>query len=181
MQNATIRKFALATNGGDLLATFNLAVAARPQVSLGSEPPPPSQVSVPSFSALDIPDDFHLPVAVRVPFSLILDRARPAIVGTELPIKVIGTVRVDGVDMYATDSGTATAPQPKLVIEVDFSGGASGKLYLWGYADRRSGDASDLNARSAIHHRHEPALDTHVRSAADLELRRLSGAQCRDV
>ncbi|MGA7285901.1 MAG: DUF4403 family protein [Candidatus Cybelea sp.] len=132
LQNATIRKLALATNGGDLLATFNLAVAARPQVSLGSEPPPPSQVSVPSFSALDIPDDFHLPVAVRVPFSLILDRARPAIVGTELPIKVIGTVRVDGVDMYATDSGTATAPQPKLVIQVDFSGGASGKLYLWG-------------------------------------------------
>ncbi len=132
LQNATIRKLALATSDGDLLADFNLAVAARPQVSLGSEPPPPSQVSVPSFSALDVPDQFHLPVDVRIPFALILQNARPQIVGTELPVKVIGTVRIDNVDMYATDAGTATALQPKLVIEVDFSGGASGKLYVWG-------------------------------------------------
>ncbi len=132
LQNATVRKLTLATSGADLLATFNLAVAARPQISLGSEPPPPSQVSVPSFSALEIPDEFRLPIDIRVPFALMVQRARSSIVGTELPIKVIGTVRVDNVDIYATDSGTATAPQPKLVIEIDFSGGASGKLYLWG-------------------------------------------------
>jgi hypothetical protein len=132
LQNATIRNLTLATSGGYLLATFNLAVAARPQVSLGPQPPPPSQVSVPSFSALDIPDEFRLPVDVRVPFALMLEKARPSVVGTELPIKVIGTVRVDGLDMYATDAGTAEAPKPQLVIQVDFSGGASGKLYLWG-------------------------------------------------
>ncbi|MGC2408288.1 MAG: DUF4403 family protein [Candidatus Cybelea sp.] len=132
LQNATIRKLSLATSGSDLLANFNLALAARPQVSLGSEAPPPSQVSVPSFSALDIPDEFRLPIDVRVPFSLMVEHARSSIVGTELPIKVIGTVRVDSVDIYATDAGTATTPQPKLVIEVGFSGGASGKLYLWG-------------------------------------------------
>lgn len=132
LQNATIRKLSLAASGSDLLANFNLAVAARPQVSLGSAPPAPSQVSVPSFSTLDIPDEFRLPVDVRVPFSLMVQRARSSIVGTELPIKVIGTVRVNNVDIYATDAGTPTAPQPKLVIEVDFSGGASGRLYLWG-------------------------------------------------
>jgi hypothetical protein len=132
LQNATVRKLTLATSGDDLLATFNLAVAARPRVSLGSEPPPPSQVSVPSFATLEIPDEFGLPIDIRVPFALMVQRARSSIVGTELPIKVIGTVRVDNVDVYATDAGTATAPQPKLVIEVDFSGGASGKLYLWG-------------------------------------------------
>ncbi len=132
LQNATVRKLTLATSGADLLATFNLAVAARPQISVGGEPPPPSQVSVPSFAALEIPDEFRLPIDIRVPFALMVQRARSSIVGTELPIKVIGTVRVDNVDIYATDSGTATAPQPKLVIEVDFSGGASGKLYLWG-------------------------------------------------
>src|SRR5580704_4049668 len=132
LQNATIRNLSLATSGSDLLANFNLALAARPQVSLGSAAPPPSQVSVPSFSALDIPDEFRLPIDVRVPFTLMVERARSSIVGTELPIKVIGTVRINNVDIYATDAGTVTAPQPKLVIEVDFSGGASGKLYLWG-------------------------------------------------
>ncbi|MGB8908952.1 MAG: DUF4403 family protein [Candidatus Cybelea sp.] len=132
LQNATVRNLTLVTSGADLLATFHLAVAARPQISVGSEPPPPSQVSVPSFAALEIPDEFRLPIDVRVPFALMVQRARSTIVGTELPIKVIGTVRVENVDIYATDSGTATAPQPKLVIEVDFSGGASGKLYLWG-------------------------------------------------
>ncbi len=132
LQNATIRRLSLATSGSDLLANFNLALAALPQVSLGSAVPPPSQVSVPSFSALDIPDEFRLPVDVHVPFGLIVQRARSSIVGTELPVKVIGTVRVNNVDIYATDTGTTTAPQPKLVVEVDFSGGASGRLYLWG-------------------------------------------------
>jgi Domain of unknown function (DUF4403) len=132
LQNATVRKLSFAASGGDLLANFTLAVAARPQVSLGSEPPPPSSVSVPSFANLDIPDDFHLPIDIRVPFDLITQAARTKLNGTELPIKVIGTVRVNNVDIYATDAGTPTAPQPKLVIEVDFSGGASGKLYLWG-------------------------------------------------
>lgn len=132
LQNATVRKLSLATSGGDLLATFNLAVAARPQVSLGSEPPPPSQVSVPSFSTLDIPDEFRLPIDIRIPFDVMVARARSSLVGTELPIKVIGTVRVDDVDVYATDAGTPTAPQPKLVIQVNFSGGASGRLFLWG-------------------------------------------------
>jgi hypothetical protein len=132
LQNATVRNLSLATSGGDLLATFNLAVAARPQVSLGSEPPPPSQVSVPSFATLDIPDEFRLPIDVRIPFALMVARARSSLVGTSLPVKVIGTVHVDDVNVYATDAGTATAPQPKLVIEVAFSGGASGRLYLWG-------------------------------------------------
>ncbi len=132
LQNATVRKLSLATSGNDLLATFNLAVAAKPQVSLGSAPPPPSQVSVPSFATLDIPDEFRLPINVRVPYNLMVQRARASLVGTELPVKVIGTVRVDNVDIYANNAGTATAPQPKVVIQVDFSGGASGKLYLWG-------------------------------------------------
>jgi hypothetical protein len=132
LQNATVRKLSLATSDGDLLATFNLAVAARPQVSYGSEPSPPSQVSVPSFATLDIPDAFRLPVDVRIPFALMIAKARSSLVGTSLPVKVIGTVRVDDVDVYATDAGTASAPQLKLVIEVAFSGGASGRLYLWG-------------------------------------------------
>lgn len=131
LQNATVRRLVLAASDGDLLARFDLALAARPQISLGSAPPA-SPVSVPSFTNLAIPDEFHLPIDVRIPFDLLRQRARAALNGTELPIKVIGTVRVDDVDIYATDAGTPTAPKPQLVVQIDFSGGASGKLYLWG-------------------------------------------------
>ncbi|MGR4065827.1 MAG: DUF4403 family protein, partial [Vulcanimicrobiaceae bacterium] len=131
LQNAAVRQLAFAANGGDLLANFNVALAMAPQISFGSQPTA-SPVWPPSFSALEIPDGFHLPVDVRVPFDLITQRARAQLNGTELPVKFIGTVRIDDVQIYATDSGTADAPHPQLVIEIDFSGSASGKLYLWG-------------------------------------------------
>jgi hypothetical protein len=131
LQNAAVRRLSFAASGGDLLAKFDLALAVRPQVSLGTQPTAPP-FSVPSLSNLDIPDGFHLPVDIRVPFDLIAEHARAQLKGKELPVKVLGTVRIDDVDVYATDTGTPEAPQPKLVIQIDFSGGASGKLYLWG-------------------------------------------------
>jgi hypothetical protein len=131
LQNASIRRLSFAASGNDLLANFDVALAARPQISLGSQPPA-APAWVPRLADLPEPAGFQLPVDVRVPFDLITQHARAQLIGTELPIKVIGTVRVDGVDVYATDTGTPDAPHPQLVIEIDFSGGASGKLYLWG-------------------------------------------------
>ena len=131
LQNATVRRLAFAASGGDLLANFDLALAMRPVISLGSMPTAPP-FSVPSFSNLETPDGFALPIDVRVPFDKIAEHARTALRGTELPVAVIGKVRVDDVDVFATDAGTAEAPHPQFVIGVKFSGGASGNLFLWG-------------------------------------------------
>ena len=132
LQNASVRNLSLAASGGDLLANFDVGLAMRPQISLGTIPPTAAPAWPPSFGSLEQPDGFKLPVAVRVPFDDITERAKAKLVGTELPVKFIGTVRVDDVAVYATDSGTADAPHPQLVVEIDFSGSASGKLYLWG-------------------------------------------------
>jgi hypothetical protein len=132
LQNAAVRRLLFAARGSDLFANFGLALAAHPQISLGSEPPTASPVWPPRFANLEEPDGFHLAVDVRVPFDLITQRARAQLQGTELPVKFIGTIRVDDVDVYATDAGTPEAPHPQLVVQIDFSGAASGKLYLWG-------------------------------------------------
>jgi hypothetical protein len=129
--NATVRGLQFGASGNDLLANFNLALAVRPQISLGA-PPSAAPATVPRFGDLQIPDGFHLPVDVRAPFSLIEQHARAQLIGTELPVAVIGTVRINNAFVYATDTGTPAAPQPKLVVQIDFSGGASGTLYLWG-------------------------------------------------
>ena len=131
LQNAAVRQLAFASSDGDLLANFTVGLAMLPQISLGTAPTA-SPAWPPSFASLEQPDGFHLPVDVRVPFDLITQRARAQLVGTELPVKFIGTVRVDDVQVYATDGGSVDAPHPQLVVEIDFSGSASGKLYLWG-------------------------------------------------
>ncbi len=131
LQNATVRKLEFAASGNDLLANFDLALAVRPQVSIGVQPSP-MPVSVPSFSNLPVPDGFHLAVDIHVPFDLLVQRARSSLVGNEIPVKFIGTIRIDDVDIYATDGGTPDAPKPKVVVQIGFSGGASGKLYVWG-------------------------------------------------
>jgi hypothetical protein len=132
LQNAAVRRLAFAARGDVLFVNFGLALAARPQVSLGTEPPTASPAWPPRFADLDEPDGFHLAVDVRVPYDLITQRARDQLKGTTLPVKFIGTVRVDDVDVYPTDTGTPEAPHPQLVVQIDFSGAASGKLYLWG-------------------------------------------------